>query len=116
MDEARMARTESAYREVNEAIAKTAERFESDEADFVCECADPNCAHRITAELDAYEDVRADPTHFLVAPGHDKPEIEVVVGGNDEYDVVQKFGATLERIVRSLNPRANPPDAAQPIR
>ena len=54
MDEAKMARTESAFREVNEAIAKTAERFEATEADFVCECADPDCAHRITAELDGH--------------------------------------------------------------
>lgn len=108
MDEARMARTESAFREVNEAIAKTAERFESTEADFVCECADPHCAHRITAELDDYEDVRAEPTHFLIAPGHDVPRIERVVARNDGYHVVEKFGATIANIVRRLNPRAHP--------
>lgn len=108
MDEARMARTESAYREVNEAIARTAERFESSEADFVCECADPHCAHRITADLEDYEGVRAEPTHFLIAPGHDVPRIERVVERNGEYDVVEKFGATIANIVRRLNPRAHP--------
>ena len=108
MDQAKMARTESAFREVNEAIAKTAVRFEATEADFVCECADPNCAHRITADLGDYEDVRQDATHFIVSPGHDAPEIEMVVEGNSEYAVVEKMGRRVREIVRGLNPRANP--------
>jgi hypothetical protein len=108
MDEAKMARTEAAFREVNEAIAKTAARFEADETDFVCECADPECAHRITAELADYEDVRSDATHFLIAPGHEEPAIERIVDRNVEYAVVEKFGARIARIVRSLNPRATP--------
>ncbi|MFL5952525.1 MAG: hypothetical protein ACJ76I_00250 [Gaiellaceae bacterium] len=108
MDETTIARTESAFREVNEAIAKTAMRFDADEADFVCECADPGCAHRVTAPIDDYEDVRSDATHFLLAPGHHEPEVERVVERTGEYDVVEKFGRTVARIVRRLNPRANP--------
>jgi hypothetical protein len=108
MDEAKLAQTESAFREVNEAIAKTAARFEADEAEFVCECADPGCAHRITAELDEYEDVRGDPTHFLVAEGHDLPQIEQVVEEHGDYAVVEKLGTKLRRIVQALDPRANP--------
>ena len=70
MDQERMARTESAFREVNEAIAETAERFEAEEADFVCECADPECAHRMTAALEDYEEVRseADPLPARARP------------------------------------------------
>jgi hypothetical protein len=108
MDEDRMVRTEAAFREVNEAIAKTAARFEAPEADFVCECAEPSCAHRITAELDDYEEVRADPTHFLVAEGHDEPRIERVVDERGDYAVVEKLGPKLRRIVRTLDPRTNP--------
>jgi hypothetical protein len=106
MDEGKMARTEAAFREVNEAIAKTAERFESTEADFVCECADPSCAHRITADLENYEDVRADATHFLIAEGHEEPEIERVLEEHDDYAVVKKFRPRMASIVRSLDPRA----------
>ena len=105
-DEARMARTESAFREVNEAIAKTAERFDAEHADFVCECADPHCAHRLTAELEDYEEVRAEPTRFLIAPGHEVRSIERVVDRTEDYNVVEKFGATVAQIVRALNPRA----------
>jgi hypothetical protein len=107
MDEAKIARTESAFREVNEAIARTAERFSADEADFVCECADPGCADRVTAELDEYEEVRAEPTHFLLAPGHDEPKAERVVRRTSAFDVVEKIGL-VGRIARRLNPRANP--------
>jgi hypothetical protein len=106
MDQARMARTESAFREVNEAIAMTAERFEAVEVDFVCECADPRCAHRLTADLQDYEEVRSEPTRFLLAPGHSEPAIERVVEQNHEYNVVEKFGPVVSEIVRALDPRA----------
>ena len=105
MDQARMARTESAFRELNEAIAGTAERFEAEEADFVCECADPQCAHRVTAELEDYEEVRSEPTHFLLAPGHHKPQVEQIVERIGEFEVVEKVKPLMARIVRRLNPR-----------
>jgi hypothetical protein len=108
MDEAAIARTESAFREVNEAIARTADRFEAEEADFVCECADPDCTHRVTAALEDYEDVRTEGTHFLLAPGHNEPRVERVVERTGDYDVVEKFETTVARIVRRLNPRAKP--------
>jgi hypothetical protein len=108
MDEAKMARTESAFREVNEAIAKTAVRFEATEAEFVCECADPDCAHRLTADIEDYDEVREEATRFIIAPGHEEPEIERVVERAGEYVVVEKFGDTIRRIVRRLNPRATP--------
>ena len=105
MDETNVARTESLFREVNEAIARTAERFESDEADFVCECADPTCADRVTTDLETYEDVRSDGTHFLLAPGHSEPRVERVIERDEGYEVVEKFAARVARIVRRLNPR-----------
>jgi hypothetical protein len=105
MDEVAIARTESAFRELNEAIARTADRFEAEEADFVCECADPDCTHRVTAALEDYEDVRAEATHFLLAPGHHEPRVERVVERTGDYDIVEKFEATVARIARRLNPR-----------
>jgi hypothetical protein len=108
MDQARMARTESAFREVNEAIADTAARFEADEADFICECADPRCAHRVSAELEEYEEVRSEPTHFLLAPGHHEPKVERVVERTAEFDVIEKATPLMARIARRLNPRSSP--------
>jgi hypothetical protein len=108
MDQAKIGRTEAAFREVNEAIAKSAARFEAEEADFVCECADAGCADRVTADLEDYEEVRADATHFLLSPGHHEPSVERVIEQTAHYDVVEKVGDTIAQIVRRLNPRANP--------
>jgi hypothetical protein len=108
MDQAHMARTEAAFREVNEAIAETAARFDADEADFICECADPQCVHRVTVELEEYEEVRSQATHFLLAPGHHEPKVERVVEQTEELEVVEKVVPLMRRIVRRLNPRAAP--------
>lgn len=105
MDEIAAARTEAIFREVNEAIARTAESFEASEADFVCECADPDCAHRVTASLESYERVRSDGTHFLLLPGHDVPNVERVIARTPGYWVVEKFSEVLSRNVRRFNPR-----------
>ena len=108
MDQEGMARTEAAFREVNQAIAETAARFDAEEADFICECADPRCAHRVTAELEEYEEVRSEGTHFLLAPGHHEPKVEKIVEQTEELEVVEKVVPLMRRIVRRLNPRAAP--------
>jgi hypothetical protein len=108
MDQARMARTESTFREVNEAIAKTASRFEAEEAAFICECADPDCIDRVTADLEDYEEVRGEPTQFLLAPDHHEPSVERVVERTGAFDVVEKVAPVMARIVRRLNPRTDP--------
>ena len=105
MDQVKMARTEATFREVNEAIAQTASRFDAVETGFICECADPECTHRVTADLEEYEDVRSEATHFLLAPGHHEPEVERVVERTGEFDVVEKVAPAMVRIVRRLNPR-----------
>lgn len=44
----------------------------------------------------AYESVRRDPAQFVVAPGHELPEIEVVVLRTKDYQVVRKQGEAAE--------------------
>lgn len=101
----RIARTESLFRDVNERVAEAAQRFESEEAEFVCECADPACTDRIEAALDDYERVRADPTHFLVVPGHEDTRVERVVRARRRYAIVEKFEERVAGLVRRLDPR-----------
>jgi hypothetical protein len=105
VDHAEIARTESALREVNEAIATIASRFQAEETDFVCECADPDCADRMAVDLDDYEDVRTKPTRFLLAPGHGEPAVERVVERTEEFDVVEKVAPEAAAVARALNPR-----------
>lgn len=105
-EEARIARTESLFRHVNERIAETAERFDSDETEFLCECADANCHHRLELPLEKYEEVRGNPTTFVVADGHELPDHEKVVERGDPYLVVRKVGRALKAAVRRTDPRA----------
>jgi hypothetical protein len=105
-EEARIARTETVFRHVNERIAETAENLGSDEMEFVCECADPSCQHRLELALDEYEEVRGEATHFLVANGHDVPRYERVVKHEPGYAIVQKVGRALAAAVRRTDPRA----------
>jgi hypothetical protein len=104
-EEARIARTESVFRHVNEGIAETAEFFGSEKAEFVCECADPVCQHRLEVPLGAYDEVRADSTHFLMATGHEEPDFERVIEQRRGYAVIQKLGRTLTALVRRSDPR-----------
>jgi hypothetical protein len=103
--EVEMAKTEAVFREVNERINETAQRFDSDDATFVCECADPDCAARVDASLTEYESVRAESTHFLLCDGHEVPSIERIVRRRPGYAVVEKFHAAVGRIVRQTDPR-----------
>ena len=108
-DAARIAKTESLFRDVNERIAESAEGFDGDEALFVCECADPACTERVHAPLQAYEEeVRSDGTHFLVADGHEDERVERVVSRRRRYNIVKKVNRVVVACVRRLNPRAKP--------
>ena len=103
--EIRKARTESAFREVNERIAENAERFEAGSTEFICECDDPQCVHRLEATLEEYEEVRQDGTTFLIAPGHGDGSIERVVDHRGHFMIVEKVHVAARALVRRLNPR-----------
>lgn len=105
-EEARIARTESVFRHVNERIAETAERFDTDEAEFVCECADAECHERIETTLEQYEEARSDGTQFLIAEGHEDDGYERVVKRRPGYVIVQKIRRGLAQAVRRKDPRA----------
>jgi hypothetical protein len=107
-EKVKRARTEALFRDVNERIAESAQRFEADSTQFVCECADANCTHRLEATLDEYEDVRADGATFLLAPGHAHADIERVVEDRGRFHIVEKVQATVRATVQRLDPRAEP--------
>ena len=103
-EELRIAKTESQFRDVNERIAESADDVGLQEAALVCECADPECGHRIEASLEDYEDVRSDGARFVVAPEHHVPEHEEVVESRPGYRIIEKLSA-VGAAARRLNPR-----------
>jgi hypothetical protein len=88
----RIAANESAFRDVNEAIARGQWPGEQDDpASFRCECARFGCNELIELSLRQYKAVRRHPRHFLVLPGHELPEVETVVERRPDYLVVEKI-------------------------
>jgi hypothetical protein len=108
MQRDRIAKTEALFRDVNERIAEASERFEAEEAEFMCECADPGCAERLEVPLAEYEQVRQNGTTFLLDPDHIQPEVERIVEHRSGYAIVKKVDEVVARMVQRLNPRAEP--------
>jgi hypothetical protein len=104
-EDERRATTEALFRDVNERIAESAEHFDAGGSEFICECSDPNCTHRVPASLAEYDKVRAEPTTFIVVPGHEQDDIERVVSDRGRFRVVEKFQAAVRRTVVRLDPR-----------
>ena len=100
-----IARNEAFFRAVNEGIAEASEKFESAEAEFLCECGDAHCTHRLEVPLEEYEAVREHPTRFIVRRGHVESDVEEVVKNRRRYAVVDKVDRVAAKIVRRLNPR-----------
>jgi hypothetical protein len=100
-----IARNEAFFRAVNEGIAEASEKFESEEAEFLCECGDPRCIHRLEVSLEEYEAVREHSTRFLVRSGHVEPEVEEVVRRRPHYTIVDKVDRVAALIVKRLDAR-----------
>jgi hypothetical protein len=102
------ARNQSLFREINERVKQLNDGFSMvlPVGEWICECADDTCVERIELSAQAYEVVRANGTHFIVAPGdvHVYPDVERVTERNDHYWVVEKFGKAGEDADR-FNPR-----------
>jgi hypothetical protein len=105
--EERLARNELLFREVNETIESVAKTQGSDAHvfEFVCECPNIDCTLTVPLTLEVYEDTRGAPDLFLVAPGHDRPEIEDVVREGEGFQVVRKRGEAAA-IAERADPRA----------
>lgn len=85
--EERLAANEARFREINETAQP---RRESHGGRFICECADRTCMAWIEVPADQYDAVRSNPRLFVIAPGHEVPDIEHVVQRGDGYFVVEK--------------------------
>ncbi len=101
----RLAANEDTFREVNEGIARGQWPGDDKPASFRCECARLGCNLLIAVPLPDYERVRGHARRFIVAPGHELPEVEAVVERQSAYVVVEKGGAAGEAAER-LDPRS----------
>ena len=93
--EHRLVENEAMFRRINERIEEIAQSqgpADQHVYEFLCECSNVDCTLLVHLTSTAYEFVRRDPAQFVVAPGHELPEIETVAFRTDAYQVVRKQG------------------------
>ena len=90
--EERAIRNETLFREVNVHIADLEERVHAtgELLPLVCECVRTGCSVPIEVEPSTFNRVRESPLQFLVAPGHEEPDVESVVERHIAYLIVEK--------------------------
>ena len=87
----RLGANEAVFREINEGIERGQWPGEENApVGFRCECAQLGCNELIELSVNEYERVRANPRRFLILPGHERLEAEVVVERRPGYLVVEK--------------------------
>jgi hypothetical protein len=83
------------FREVNERVWETHERFGHDLPleEFICECADASCGEQISLKPDEYRAVRRKRRRYVVLPSldHVYPEVDRVIERSDRYWVIEKL-------------------------
>jgi hypothetical protein len=103
----RAARNQSLYRSINEKVKKINQVFSEAgvaNSEWICECADTDCAVRVAATLPEYEMVRSNPRTFIISPGHLYPQVERVLIQNDRFMTVEKID-NAGQIAETLDPR-----------
>jgi hypothetical protein len=104
--EERLARNETLFREVNERIDDVSRSYDAgDSLEFLCECGRQDCLEAIGLTRAAYEAVRAHGDRFLVAIGHEEPDVERIVEVYQRYQIVEKTGKAGD-IAEASDPRS----------
>lgn len=91
----RIAQNDATFRNANERIGVAAGIYGAEmPVPFICECADPGCSEIVRVGLEHYEEVRANPRHFLNVPGHEAAGqgTAVLIAQREGYVIVETIG------------------------
>jgi hypothetical protein len=106
--QARAAKNQALFREVNERVKDINDHFHVLTAlsDWVCECANDDCTERVELTVSEYEHVRRSGERFFVVPreNHVWPEAERVLERHATFWVVEKVELAA-KIASDLDPR-----------
>ena|SRR5690242_15075397 len=102
--EARAAKNEVSFRKANERLGEKRRELDVDgKTPFLCECSDPHCTEIVQLTSVEYEQVRSNPTWFLIAAGHEAGAT-ATIKEYDAYTVVEK-GGVAGKIAKEEDPR-----------
>jgi hypothetical protein len=99
------AKNEATFRSVNERLEAKADELELGEArtPFLCECEEEGCTEVVLLRRTEYEEVRSHPRRFLVVPGHQEADDQLIRDENG-FSVIEKHGKEGE-LVELQDPR-----------
>ena len=99
---------EALFRQINERGEELNEAFATvtDRMQLVCECGDRGCIEQINVSRAEYEEIRRDPSQFLIVPGHDAAGVEQTVKQDDGYAVVRKTDRDSIALAEQTDPRS----------
>jgi hypothetical protein len=102
-----VAENEVRFRALNERLRESRAAWEGRDGvlSLVCECGDEDCTAPIELSVQEYEAVRAVETQFVLLRGHEREDVEDVVGGGAKWLVVRKRGEAGEIAART-DPRS----------
>jgi putative nucleotidyltransferase with HDIG domain len=86
----RQARIHSNQRRAREANRHPSRRPD-EHVELLCECWDLTCTERLDVGTDELLAARSHQRRFIVADGHDQPEVERVVARTPRFIIVEKF-------------------------
>jgi hypothetical protein len=93
------------FRAANERMAAWEEHHADEKPElYFCECADEDCRKKLLLRSEDYESIRSDSRRFLVAVGHDVPDLETVIEEHGDWVMIEK-DPEVDEIVRSTDPR-----------
>ena len=100
----RIGENEALYRSINDKIESLNETFGvvAETMAVICECGKLECSEQIELDVPTYERVRADPTHFVVLPGHELLDVETVIERHDAFNIVRKDPGGPAEVAREL--------------
>ena len=93
----RIGENEAYWRQVNELAPPEPGVLNS----VFCECGRLGCREKVSMTAAEYDAVRARPTTFVVAPGHEIDGVERVIETNERFHVVEKQGEAAEVAVQT---------------
>lgn len=104
----RVGLNEALFRQVNEQIRGLTATFgtENGTMTVICECGNSGCTDQLEVGVGEYERVRDDSRLYVIAPGHDIPEVEDVVERHDDWVIVRKREGTPAQVSEETDPRS----------
>jgi hypothetical protein len=105
----RIGANEAVFRAANNQVEELNQAFSTLTGSIVivCECGDGDCFEQIELPLEAYREVRSEPTLFIVKPGHVADEVEYVVSESGDYVVLRKRPGEPQRLAEELETPAD---------